>query len=501
MAVGLERFEFVAHAFVAATGPHAAVGWTWLTDLWARLGSAFGIAQPIAGSTADLPPRAPEADGVVAARTASAPGVHQAVVRRVGDVVCLSVVRAPTAGGPRWDTFDAEWSAVLPTPTAGVLGVARILQAQLDDPAQPVDAAALGPVVAGMLPVAGDWSSRGIVRPEGSWGPFAVWEASGPSAAEDRADRRIVVVVGHDRDDPLSAWTWSLGEELAPLAHYLLHAAKTRFQMRLWSADGAAGRSALRRATDQAIAPLLRLSDEVVEGGEPRPEALLAATTPLVRLRVSEADLADRASRLHDIARVVEIAANNMATRARRDQAGGLFLDDAELARWMQRQLGHDAAFLESAADRARAVAALGDHLVTRGLATRRERVNLILTGVIGAVVAVLTAIQAFGYQVPLAEPAKAAVIPPVIAAIGALALVLYMAVLPTVPERRSASAAARSVTLGLLAAMTAWLVTAVACTLSGLPLPAPASLTAGAAAVGIAATAVSMWFLRRSVT
>ena len=169
VAVGLERFEFVAHAFVAATGPHAGDGWTWLTDLWARLGSAFGIAQPIAGSKADLPPRAPEADGVVAARTASAPGVHQAVVRRVGDVVCLSVVRAPTAGGPRWDTFDAEWSTVLPTPTAGVLGVARILQAQLDDPAQPVDAAALGPAVAGMLTVAGrlvepgDRARRGVV--------------------------------------------------------------------------------------------------------------------------------------------------------------------------------------------------------------------------------------------------------------------------------------------------------------------------------------------------
>jgi hypothetical protein len=495
VAVGLERFEFVAHVFVAASGPHATDGWTWLGQLWTALGPAFGIAQRIAPFAADLPSKAPAADGVVAARTAPGPGTHQAVVRRTGDVVCVSVLRAPTPGAPRWDTFDAEWSAMSPTPTAGVLGTARVLQAQQADPVEPVDICALAPVVDGLLTVPGGWSGRGALRTEG---PFAVWEAADPPAAEGRADRRIVVVAGHGGDGRLSAWTWALGEELSPLARYLLHAAKIRFQLRLWDADGAAGRAALRRRTDEAIAPLLTLADDVVAGRHPRPEALLDATVPLVGLQAGETGLVDRASRLRDLRRVVQIAASNMAKHARDDQAGGLFADDAALADWLQRQLEHDATFLDSAAERARAVAALGEQLVTRSLAARQERVNLGLTGVLGAVVTVLAAIQAFGYQVPLPEPAKSAVIPPVIAVLGALTLALSTVVLRAASGRRRASATALSGALGVLAAAVVWLGIAVLCVLLDLPLPAPGTVTLLAVGGALVAAALAAVLLRR---
>ena len=51
----------------------------------------------------------------------------------------------------------------------------------------------------------------------------------------------------------------------------------------------------------------------------------------------------------------------------------------------------------------------------------RQERFNLLQTAIISAVVLGLTAVQALGYQLPLPGPLK----PPVIAALGAIALLL----------------------------------------------------------------------------
>lgn len=283
MAPGLEGHEFVAHVFVTATGPHARDAYSWIVGLWDALGPVFGIGHPL-GRRPDEPPAAiPSAEGVVAVRTGTGSGRQEAVLRRVHDVISLTVLRAP-APGPRWDTLDAEWSALFTPPATGLIGSARILQARLDDPAQSLDAATLGPVVQWENHVAGEWWRRGVERPEPPLGPFAVWEASdapgGQVARDGRADRRIIVVALHDRDAQLSAWTWTHGEDLTPFARYLMHAAKMRYELRLWATD--TSRPDLRVDTERAIAPLLTLAQDVADAGrEPDADALLVASLPL----------------------------------------------------------------------------------------------------------------------------------------------------------------------------------------------------------------------------
>jgi hypothetical protein len=151
--------------------------------------------------------------------------------------------------------------------------------------------------------------------------------------------------------------------------------------------------------------------------------------------------------------------------------------------------------------ERARAVAALGEQLVTRSLAARQERVNLGLTGVIGAVVTVLTAIQAFGYQVPLPEAREGRGDPARHRGARASAPALSAVVLRAASGRRRASAAALSGALGLLAATVVWLGTAVVCTLLGLSLRAPGTVTLLAAGGALAVAAVAAPVMRRHPT
>lgn len=76
---------------------------------------------------------------------------------------------------------------------------------------------------------------------------------------------------------------------------------------------------------------------------------------------------------------------------------------------------------------------ALIDQLVQRGQQRRQERFNLGLTGVIGAILMSLAAIQSLNYTVPLPPLVK----PAVVAALGALALFASLVVLRfAVPDR-----------------------------------------------------------------
>ncbi len=113
---------------------------------------------------------------------------------------------------------------------------------------------------------------------------------------------------------------------------------------------------------------------------------------------------------------------------------GGLFADDQALAGWLSEQLDDDATYLEAAQERARQVSALTDQLVQRGQQRRQERFNLGLTGVIGAILMSLAAIQSLNYRVPLPPLVK----PAVVATLAAVALFASLVVLRlAVPDRR----------------------------------------------------------------
>ena len=351
-AAQLQGYELVAHVFVAAD--RSAAGYRQVSALWQRSVQAFALDDAVDRHPSELPATPPvvdEGEEFLAVRCGRAAGVHQVVVRRLHDVLCLSVVLAP-AQAQGWAELDAAWRAVQP---AAVLGSVRILQARLVDTSAAPDVAALDPVVAersGLPP--GSWRT-GLLRAEPPLGPFAVWEADDgeeESSWDGRADRCLAVVAPADRDPQLSAWTWSRGDRaLTPFARYLLHAAKLRYEFRMRSTGRV---TELRQAAGEVVRRLEPLA------GRPRLTPLegAAAVADLARLRGLEIRLERARAWLRALRTTVRIATSNMAANARHDQAGGLFADDRGVADWLDRQLGRDLDFLESSLELVRRVVA-----------------------------------------------------------------------------------------------------------------------------------------------
>jgi hypothetical protein len=157
--------------------------------------------------------------------------------------------------------------------------------------------------------------------------------------------------------------------------------------------------------------------------------------------------------------RTVAIASSNLAVLSEDAAGGGLFSDDRDLGEWFGRQLDDDATYLEAALRRSEKVSALVDQRVQQSRQHRQESVNIGLTGVVGAIVMGLAAVQAFQYVVPLPPPMK----PAVIAMLGALALFAALVVLRVVaPSERWSSVLLRA-SSGLVAAALSWIIVVAA--------------------------------------
>ncbi|MCO1655629.1 CATRA conflict system CASPASE/TPR repeat-associated protein [Pseudonocardia humida] len=466
MTVELRGSALVVHLFVAARGADPRADRAYLHEVWQRLRDRCALGEPVAGL-----PTTPSLDGpaglLAGLRRAGAtvPHVEEALLRREHDAYCLSVMREPA--GATWAGLEAEWAAVtggLTTPP-GFLGSAHVFLARLPrtGPFSPVvrrgrpDPAPLTPVVRPRLPdpPAPSGSAAAVVR----WTPgvtvshgFAVWEASG--ATDERASRRLVVVAPHDADERLSGWTWVVGagRDLPELGRYLLHAARLRTQLRVWSDEHAALRDA-RRAADTAVDELLDLL--ATRPGRPTSAQLLDAARRITALQAGEPGLVRTHTSLVEMRRTVQIAGANLAALSD-PGAGGPFADDRDLGTWFAQQLDDDAAYVGAARERAGQVAALTDQLLQRRAQDERERFNLAFTGAIGAVLMVLAASQSFGYQPPLPPLVQ----PAVVALLGAVALLSTLLMLWIIARRRWWARALLWGGWGLVGATTTWVIT-----------------------------------------
>ncbi|MFB9602341.1 CATRA conflict system CASPASE/TPR repeat-associated protein [Streptomyces roseofulvus] len=504
------------HLFVVTTGDDQHDALAFVRNLWNMCGEMLGMTVPVEGTGTGLEPGdgwdacLPGAVGSVdvrgtqrllAARKRPGPGVWQAALRREHDVLCLSVMLAPDAAdGLGWAELDARWSGVVRAARtaqrheAGVLGSSRLYLARLAElaPAAPngLSAApsvapegALTAYVRAHAPTADDastgWPYAGVVVPQG----FAVWETS--ASQDAREERRLLVVAAHDRDPELTAWTWSTRTRaLPPLGKYLLHAAKLRYQLRVWASAEGIGR--LRATTDRVVADVLERTD-ASQRGAGRHSELLDASRALVDLQARERGLVDRSTRSREMSRTVEIAAANLMALSGDPNLGGLFADDRALSEWFIQRLDDDATYLEAALRRCTQVGALADQLVQRSLQRRQETVNLGLTGVIGAILMSLAAVQSLQYTVPLPGSVK----PAVVAVLGALALVASLVVLRVVVPDRRWSLAMLRLGAGALGGTVAWV---AASALGGTTLGPGWTWLYGAAgtAVALAAAAAS---------
>jgi CASPASE and TPR Repeat-associated protein len=329
-------------------------------------------------------------------------------------------------------------------------------------------------------PKAGAWWERGVVVPRG----FAVWEASSPE--DDRDERRIVVVAAENQDAALSAWTWVVGGDrsLPRFGQYLLHAAKLRYQRRIWWSAERGFRQA-RQEADKTVQKLLALvapQQPQPRRREPSQAELVAASRELVSLQAGELGLVQTSTSLREMHRTVDIASANLTALSENGQLDGLFADDRSLAAWFGQQLDDDATYLEAARERVTQVGGLTDQLVQRVQQRRQERFNLGLTGVIGAILMVLAAIQSLQYTVPLPPLVK----PAVITTLGAAALLASLVVLRFAVSDRRWPLALVWVGFGATTAAATWIgvsAFAGATTVAGTWLWAGAGFVVGVAA------------------
>ncbi|MGH3693055.1 MAG: CATRA conflict system CASPASE/TPR repeat-associated protein [Pseudonocardiaceae bacterium] len=481
----LQAEALVVHLFIAANGARLEDDRAYLRELWAeRVGVHLGMTErlPIEGLTITPDLSAypvSEGSGLLAARMRPRPGgqmtpyVEEALLRRRHDTFCLTVMREPSPEqGKSWADLDREWSRAIEKLTpSGMIGEARLYLARLVEPGTPEPDSALASAVRAryQLPQAVSGWENGVAVPPG----FAVWETSAQDDA--RCLRQIIVVAAAGQDAALSGWTWVAGDhrELPRFGRYLLHAAKLRYQLRIWRDAGQRSHQA-RQDIDTKIDELLAVVAPHPPSGlgqqaqEPSQRELIRVSRELAALQARHLGLVRDSTLRHEMRRTVEIAAANMTalsgddTRRLHDKLGGMFAEDRDLGVWFAQQLADDTTYLDAARERAARTAALTDQLVQRGLQDRKERLqqrqerfNLALTGLIGAILMVLAAIQSLQYSVPLPPLVK----PAVITALGAVALLASLMVLRVAVPDPSWSLRLVWAGVGATAAAATWVV------------------------------------------
>lgn len=399
--------HLVIHRYLPADGPEAVSAYQGLRALWAGCRRVFGMTDRIDGLTlpAHLPadpdefPAGP-ADAALAGQERPGSG-YQMVLRRHHDLFTVSIALAPrvvaadgrasvdpaAAADPRlwWTDLERAWQTANERHSGGLLGEAVLYAAVIAGPgpatdrdagtgvatvpdAEPSLDEACARELAALLPpepVADGWWTTGA--PAG--GGFTVWETS--PREDGRALRRLLVVADERDEAGLSAWLWSHGGvEMPPLARYLSHAAKIRYQLRVWRRD----RERLKFGTSvvDAASHLRRSLGDDDPAGTTAPGPGEHPQLDLNAARSTELATVLTGTALRQMRHTVQIATANMTNVAgiggSRGDGRGPFDDDLALARWFVQQLADDDAYLTADAEQARRVVAIGDALLAAGV-------------------------------------------------------------------------------------------------------------------------------------
>ena len=471
----LASAELVVHVFAPAEGPDADRCYGELRFLWddVRLRLGLDAEVPKLGIGTELPATLGEvASGAVAACVGDHDDeLNQALFRKSHDVLILSAALAPRiAEADTWTRLQRQWDSAASAP-ATVYGTVQIFQGLLRmGQVTPSELRPLAHSIAPLVPTARTeppWHDRGCVTDTG----LAVWE-TGP-VDDGRRERRLVVVAPPAKDALLSAWTWSAGNAATtPLTRYLMHAAKLRYEYRVWEESRISVRAQRNQVSETSAAVLgqLRSADRGLPLDTDTVSKLLK---PCYALEADLAELVDMGSQIQQLKRTVEIGVANLSESVELSPSRGrqtMFTDDQKLGTWLVAQLDDDATYLIAVREGARdVVAAARDALERRSAALdqveheRRDKVSLLQAVVISAAVLCLTAVQALGYKVPLAGGVQA----PAVAALSACTLWLVVVItwLSASPyrtarrARRIAWLVTESAVAGLALATVGWVI------------------------------------------
>jgi hypothetical protein len=370
------------------------------------------------------------------------PSVYQAFLFTSEDATGLAAILAPNEMGASlaaWQNLLSEWRGALgasgeaPVPD-NLLGEAFVFYAI-------ADRASFSPNDAGNDDEAIQRAVEEVAQHLPGGGgelryrtdeDFWLWEGEEVDERRCLAALALAAPVTSDAavkepDERLSRWAWVDPERgLSGFAKYLLNAAKVRNYQRVLLNELPDIRSQ-RGQVEEALGDVLELYAE--GGGAIDPDELRHRYERVSKARARSAEARLSLTYLQQLGETVAIARDNLElfTPAPHPEWQGegttIFTSDAELATWSTRQISRELAYGEAVLERSREAHELTTLSLEQSAeqqARRQAQVTLLQTSVVGALLGLLTAVQAFGLQVPgLNEEAEW----PLAAFVGALAL------------------------------------------------------------------------------
>ena len=430
---GVGKPGLIVHAFAPVGGGEedAAVVQSHLAALWKACVDLGMTDELLDGVPLDLPVRPPERElpgfELLAGRShVSEARVAQAYAFIRHDVIGVSVALASTQDDDAlttWGTLLAEWRAATgdDRPPPQLLGGDYCFIAHADgDPAQLPER--YGSDVWKALQAAGlDCWDVPFRTADG----FSIWEWQDPAA------RRVLAFLStRAGEDDLSRWLWWQGDrELAPFGRYLLNAAKLAYEARVY--EGARRSMGHQiREIDRGLETLMALHHPGRLAGRSSFQVLQEAQGRLADAQGQVAGLAIDLTRLRALKRTVNIARHNLALSApeaapgQQAAAGQVFERDQSLAAWLDSQIDEDVGYAEAAVERAREaqnVTQLRLQQALTQLTRAQNRVALLQTSLISALLASFTVVSVLKIQPPVPTGQYGSVLASVVALLLAM--------------------------------------------------------------------------------
>ncbi|QCX81435.1 hypothetical protein C9F11_39265 [Streptomyces sp. YIM 121038] len=432
---------------------------------------------------------------VLAARQRPGRGLHQALLFQSHDVVGVTLLLAPEPESG-WESLER----LVPWPCPGSLGAVQVLLGLSAGALFGEDGSgAVVPEVA--VELGGAFGGRHPGEPHRTREGFALWEA--PGAGGPAARRCLVALAPVARERDLDAFAWHARDRPAPLTRHVLHAAKLRYERSVLERSRHAE---LRDRAGAAVRRAWEVTGRLLSGDGPALREVLDARAVLIGLRTDSQGLIVAAARLRMMRRTVEIAGDNLAAAVAGEfgppdapvPPASPFAGDRLLAERLRQDIDDELEYLQATIDASAEVSREALAAAEAHLTDHRQRLTLLQTSFLGALLMGLAAIQAFGYHVPVPGPVQA----PVIALLTALALTLPVTVIAwsrgTV--RTGTFAVLHHVLLGAVGASAGWAAaTLVAAGTGGGAQQARWSLVGAGAGAVVAVTADALGRGRRT--
>lgn len=389
----------MVYAFAALDGgaDTTRLGWARLEQLWSACRAVGPCTEPLLSVTApERLPEAPAADEpfrVIASASRATPGPVRSVFvfaeyGTAGLVAALSADGDDIAG---WRELVDQWQAATPPAATDLLGQTTVLLGFAPSLATRGEVGHIGFELARRFGI-----DDPVPEPDTGPGHALLWELR-----SDSGHRVLVVAAPDSAEDDVERWIWASDgrQGLMPLTRYCLNVARAEHQRHVFES--------LRPVADliaevDAATRALVIQLDSPEGADT--QRLLAADNALRRLQVSESGVLWRMTRIQEMAATVRALHANIHRHRPSGSApatpGGMAARDEAMVTWLTGQLDREAGYLDGLSRRVTAAHATVSSMVGSAISRRRERITLLQTSFLGALLMALAAVQAFQYTV-----------------------------------------------------------------------------------------------------